>query len=89
MRKKYSDVQRELVDDIKSDKNLKARSEFLKEQLFLYKERQKRIVIEYERVIDMWKTTYSDLLNNWHKILIAKILMWYNKSVERLKQCYG
>lgn len=89
MRKKYSDVQRELVDDIKSDKNLKARSEFLKEQLFLYKERQKRMVIEYERVIDMWKTTYSDLLNNWHKILIAKVLVWYNKSVERFKQCYG
>lgn len=89
MRKKYSDVQRELVDDIKSDKNLKARSEFLKEQLFLYKERQKRMVIEYERVIDMWKTTYVDLLNNWHKILIAKVLMWYNKAVDRFKQCYG
>lgn len=89
MRKSYSEVQEELVDEEKGDKNLKARTRFLTRQLLLYKERQKMMVLSYERVIESWKKAHASLLDNWHKILIAKIVMWYNSFVERLKQCYG
>lgn len=80
MRTTFEQLQKELVGKEKSEKKLKERVSTLKGEVIKYRDEEKRLIVQYERLIKEWRKRYESLLANGWKIVIAKITIWYNKK---------
>ncbi len=79
MRKTYDELQRELVESEENREKLKEHTRTLKTQLLEYKGSQKRLIVQYERIIREWQRMYKNLLENGWKIVFAKLVIYYKK----------
>lgn len=79
MRKTYGEIQRELLNKTKSTDNLKERIKTLKSEVKRYKDIEKGLIIQYERIINEWRKRYDNLISHGWKIVFVKIINWYRK----------
>lgn len=80
MKTTFDQLQRDLIGKEKSEKKLKERVSTLKGDLTKYREDEKRLIVQYERLIREWRKRYESLISNGWRIVIAKIIIWYNKK---------
>jgi len=80
MKVTFDELQRDLVGKAQSEKKLKERVSTLKSDLIETKEQEKRLIVQYERLIKDWRKRYENLIGSGWKIVIAKISIWYNNK---------
>ena len=80
MRTTYNQLQRQLVESKKSEEHLKNRTRSLRVELLEYRNKEKSLIVQYERIIKEWRKRYVELLENGWKIVFAKIKIWYDKK---------
>ena len=80
MRITFEQLQNDLIGKEKSEKKLKERVSTLRETLTKYRDDEKRLIVQYERLIKDWRIRYDALITNGWKIVFAKIIIWYNNK---------
>lgn len=80
MRKTYNQLNRELLSKTRGEKKLKERVRTLRGELLEYRRNEKRAIIQYERIIKEWRKRYDSLFNNTFKLVISRIIAWYNEK---------
>lgn len=78
MKVTFEELQRDLTHKTRSEQKLKDRISTLKTDLKETKDQEKRLIVQYERIIKEWKKRYDNLLSSGWKIVFAKMSIWYN-----------
>lgn len=79
MRITYSQLQKELFNKQKHEENLKKRVSKLRTDLLTYRSMERGLIEQYERIVKEYRVRYEEVIKNGWKIVIAKIIIWYNK----------
>lgn len=80
MRKTYSELQKELLSKTKSEEKIKDRARTLKVEVLEHREREKSLILQYERLVREWRKRYEELLNNGWKLLLIKVKLFIDKK---------
>lgn len=72
-------LQRELTDKAQGEQKLKKRIGTLRRELTELRIGEKRLIVQYERLVKDWKNRYQAMMNNGWRIVFAKVSIWYNK----------
>lgn len=62
---------------------MKERVSKLRDQLLESRSTEKRLIIQYERIVKEWQKNYNLLIENGWRLLFMKFSIWFEEKIAR------